>query len=119
MPTYTYRNTVTGEQREFIFSISEYEPTIVVEGEQWERDLEADLEETKIEDSEIWTGMKSRALGIHPDNIPAFVEASRRAGCPTTYDNKGNPEFRSRAHRKKYCKWRGAVDYEGGYGDST
>ena len=119
MPTYTFKNSVTGKRKEFLLSFDEYKPVMIVKGEKWERDLAADLESAHIEDSESWNGMKSRALGIHPDDVPAFVAEGHKHGVNVNYDGKGNPVFGSRAQRKKYCKWRGAVDYEGGYGDNT
>jgi hypothetical protein len=83
-------------------------------------DLGEQLAKTKIEDSEIWNGMESRALAVHPDQIPEVKADAKRHGVEVDFNPKnGNVIFSSRKNRREYCKLRGVVDYEGGYGDNV
>jgi hypothetical protein len=120
MPTYTFKNTVTGKRDELIMAVSEYKPVMIIEGVKWERDLETDLQATRIEDSDTWNGMESRALAINPSQIREEREYARKRGVDIDFNPKnGNVRFNGRKNRRDYCRLRGAVDYEGEYGDNT
>jgi len=120
MAIYTFKNSKTGKKKEFSIPIKEYKPIMIIDGEKWERDLASDLGTAKIEDSEIWNGMESRALAVHPDQIPEVKADAKRHGVEVDFNPKnGNVIFSSRKNRREYCKLRGVVDYEGGYGDNV
>lgn len=118
MPTYTFKNKKTGKRKEFVLSYKEYSPEMEIDGEKWVRDLELDLQSTRVEETEAWNGMKSRALGVHPSEINEDQANAKKRGVNITHDRKGNPIFSSRKNRKEYCRYRGVVDYEGGFGDN-
>lgn len=64
--------------------------------------------------------LKSDAAGVSVDEVDAAQKESARRGVPTEFDrNTGQAIFRSRGHRKEFCKAYGLIDRDGGYGDHT
>jgi hypothetical protein len=60
----------------------------------------------------------SDALAVHPSQVQEAYDDSVKKGVPTQFDKKtGQPEFRSRQHRRDYLKAYGVRDRDGGYGD--
>lgn len=68
------------------------------------------------ESTSAWP-IKSDALGVHPKQAREAEEHARQKGVPTEFTPQGQPVFRSREHRKQYCRAYGVYDRNGGYGD--
>tara|TARA_R100000808_G_C2154841_1_gene166262 strand:- start:6208 stop:6579 length:372 start_codon:yes stop_codon:yes gene_type:complete len=122
VPTYCFKNTKTGEQASFVWTISEMEKkcldqVYVDENKNvWVRDFEEEHGGVRSNSSN-WP-MKSEACAVHPSDVKKASEASVKMGVPTRFDNNtGQAIFESRGHRAKYLKARGFHDRNGGYGD--
>lgn len=63
--------------------------------------------------------IKSLALAVRPAQVTKARAWAEAQGVPTDFTPGGEPIFRSRQHRRDYCKIRGVVDNNGGYGDAT
>lgn len=61
--------------------------------------------------------MESTALGVNPSQRKEAYDHSVQIGVPTEFNEKGNPVWKSRSHRKKYCEKIEFFDRDGGYGD--
>lgn len=62
--------------------------------------------------------LKSVASSCHPEQVAEFREEVTKAGLTgVKYDDDGTCTFESREQRKKWNKWRGLVDKDGGIGD--
>ena len=61
----------------------------------------------------------SDAAGVHPSQVGEAVADARAKGVPTEFTKDGGAVFRSRQHRKEFCKAYGMPDKSGGYGDYT
>lgn len=62
----------------------------------------------------------SNAAGVDPSQVPEAMEAAKKRGVPTRFDERGRPIFTGPLHRKEYCeKVRGFYDMDGGYLDPT
>lgn len=63
--------------------------------------------------------MKSDAMAVHPDDIPAALERNKRHGVAgVTYDPKdGRAILADRGARRDLMKLEGVHDKNGGYGD--
>lgn len=61
--------------------------------------------------------LRSDALAVHPDQIPAAVERNKRHGLTgMAYDRQGRPVFTDRGQRKKLMKIEGVHDRNSYYG---
>lgn len=108
MPTYLYRKP-DGGHHEVTEPVSEM---LKRDGmfDGCPRDLLAEQGERAPVKCSIWP-MKSDAVGVSPAHIPAAMEASRRAGCPTEFDSRtGQAILTSPGHRRAYARSRGAFD---------
>jgi len=128
MPFYTFTNPKTRKDFLMYMSYSDYDLVerdergnaylTLDDGTHCFRNLGADLGSAKIQ-SDAWVGQESTALAIHPDQIKEEKEYASKRGVDIDFNPKnGRPKFRDRKNRKEYCKLRGVVDYEGGFGDS-
>lgn len=61
--------------------------------------------------------MLSDAMGVNVDQIPAALEANRRAGSTVTYDHEGRAILESPGQRKHHAKLMGLHDNNAGYSD--
>ena len=61
--------------------------------------------------------MVSNAMGVHPDQIPEFMEDARKHGIALNFTPDGGAIFESPGQRKEYCRIKGEHDRNGGYGD--
>ena len=129
MPMYVFTNPKTGENFDKYLSYDDFDLLyrndsgakvyVIDDGTECELNLSEQLVKTNVENTEIWNGMKSRALGVHPSQVKEDQENAKKHGVNVTHDRMGNPVFSSRKNRMEYCKYRGAVDYEGGFSDNT
>lgn len=62
--------------------------------------------------------LKSDAAGVNPEEVNAAQDEAKRRGVPTEFDrDTGQAVFRSRSHRKEFCKAFHLRDQDAGYGD--
>jgi len=59
----------------------------------------------------------SSAMGVAPSQVAEAMAFDKQHGISTTYNSDGEPEFRSRGHRKRYCEAYGYVDRNAGFSD--
>lgn len=118
MPTFCYNDKKTGELIHEVFPSSRIPEKITRGGVTYHRCRQAEWAGQGGARPSCWP-MKSNALAVHPDQRKEYSKFAVKHGVPTYFDERGKPEFSDRNHRKKYCELVGAVDYEGGYGDST
>jgi len=59
----------------------------------------------------------SYALGIDPSEVAEHTAKDIANGVQTEYNGDGEPIFRDKSHRKKYCESYGYYDRNAGYGD--
>lgn len=60
----------------------------------------------------------SVSCGVHPEEVDAAREEAREAGLTgVDFDKDGMARFSSREQRRRYLKFRGYRDNDGGYGD--
>ena len=78
------------------------------------RDYKADFGKQRFGD--IWP-YASYAAGVSPSEVPMMQEIDRKNGVPTDYSSDGDPIFRSKKHRKKYCEAHNLYDRNAGFGD--
>lgn len=57
--------------------------------------------------------------GVHPDQIPEASRYLAERGAETDFTPDGSAIWRSREHRKRYCRAMGLYDRNGGYGDAS
>lgn len=84
-----------------------------------ESNLEALLEEGEClagQSPGCWP-MVSRALQVHPRQIPAVLERNRRAGINVEYQPDGQPVLTDRGKRRELLRVERKHDNNGGYGD--
>ncbi len=117
MPIYCYRRP-GGEIIERAFPMGEAPQSVCVNGCVAERDFQAEHSSVKELRGTAPGGwpMESNALALHPDQVPEQARRAREAGVPTDF-KAGRPVLTDRSHRKRYCKFVGVRDNDGGYGD--
>jgi len=129
MPTYVFTNPKTGENFDKYLEYSDFDLLfrdddgrkiyVIEDGTNCFLNLGEQLVKTRIEDSEIWNGMESHALAVHPEQIREEKEYAKKRGVDIDFNpQNGRPRFSSRKNRRDYCKLRGVVDYDGGFSDS-
>jgi len=116
MPTYCYTNHDTGKTITRVFPVKERPEFVTVGDEQYRRDF---IQDAKSQGRGYYKPRASVALAVHPSQSRDFERKSGAAGCFTKHDKRGRPVFYSKSQRTKYCEWRGATDFDGGYGDPT
>lgn len=91
---------------------------VVVTKKQYDKALPSHPIEVPLEahKPDAWP-IVSKALGVHPRQIPEAIEHARRNGVPTEFTSEGRPILRDRAHRKAYLRMQGYHDRDGTYGD--
>jgi len=116
MPNYTFRCPACGKKQTVTRPMNKATLPVLCEDDGFvmNRDFQSDFGTQKIAD--IWP-MASYAAGVHPDDIPEMQKIDREAGVPTEYTEDGDPIFRSKRHRKKYCQVHKLFDRNAGYGD--
>jgi RecJ-like exonuclease len=61
----------------------------------------------------------NKSAGCHPTQVKQFNEDLSKAGIVgARYRTDGSVEYASRAARKAHARFRGLVDFDGGYGDA-
>jgi len=116
MAIFCYKSVKSGEYIEKVFPCGKAPKTLYLDGKRFYRDY---LNEFRSHGGVGYKPRKSIALAVHPTQVKMFNELSSKAGCATEHDEKGHPVFTSKEQRRKYCEWRGATDFDGGYGDPT
>lgn len=61
--------------------------------------------------------MVSDGAGVDPTQIEEAKALAKSQGVTIDFNHEGQAIFRSRAHRREYCRLRGLHDRNGGYGD--
>ena len=84
---------------------------LYVSGMIFERDKRAEI--APRERADAWVNHESVAMGCHPDDRELFMRDAKEKGVPTYFNERGNPEFRSKAHWDKYRRACGFVDKQG------
>jgi hypothetical protein len=80
------------------------------------KDLSAG-DEVLVDSTSAWRDFKSEALAVHPDQVPAANERSKRHNLGVVYDKHGFARIPDRAARKRLMRLEGVHDNHGGYGD--
>ncbi len=62
-------------------------------------------------------GLPSVAAGVMPYQREEAMKAAADAGCPTYYNEEGDPVHRSRSDRARFHEAMGFKDMDAGYGD--
>lgn len=113
MPTYCYRDTVTGEPVRLTLSIAakdamESDDGVVEhEGRRLQRDYA--LEHGGPSANAQWP-ILSDAAGVSPDHIPQWQDEMRRRGVALNYAPDGRAIFENPAHRRRCLKALGMHD---------
>jgi len=119
MPTYCFKHPKTNKIIDMVFPVSSIPECITLDdGTVCERCVMAEIKEQNGLTAAEWP-IHSHALAVHPSQRKEYEEFSEKHGVKTDFDEKGKPVFRTRKHRKEYCKLIGALDLDGGYGDAT
>lgn len=125
MPTYCFKNEVTGEVVEKGFPMADVPESIRAVGgkifvrsrsDEWSgRDPNSRIDKA-------WTRGKplcSNSMSRHPFQAKEYYEVTKRHGCPTHLNEKGQPKIYSKRQRNGLLKLFHCVDRDGGYGDHT
>jgi len=122
MPIYTYERE-DSELIEREFSIHDFPQEIVCEDGQKAHKV---IVSANVLARGWATGLESRAMGVHPAQLPEAREFCAERGLHVDWNARGNPVFHSRAQRKAFMHARNeaaggkvCVDFDGGYGDET
>lgn len=116
MAIFCYVHPETNAVVERHFPCGKARRSVMIAGVRHERSLGAECAGQGGQQPSTWP-MVSRALGVHPEQVKEYSEFAGQHGVATDYDQKGNPIFNSKRHRKQYCELVGATDLDGGYGD--
>jgi len=121
MPTYEFERLADGRRVEVVLSIAELT-------ERTDEDGAITLEDGakakrvwgvfRTQEPGAWP-MASEAAGCHPSEVGEYMDVARKRGVPTSFTADGRPIFRSREHRKRFCKAFGFFDKDAGYSDAT
>ena len=116
MPQYSYKCPACGNKQTVIRSMKDSQKVVLCDEDSFvmQRDYQSDFGKQRFGD--IWP-YASYAAGVSPDQIPEMQKVDRENGVPTEYTSDGDPIFRSRRHRKKYCQVHNLYDRNAGYGD--
>ena len=116
MPAYTYKCKACGHQQVVVRPMSDSEVPVLCEVDSFVmyRNFKADF--GKQLDGDIWP-YASYAAGASPGEVPELRKIDEANGVPTDYSADGDPIFRSKSHRKKYCETHKLFDRNAGYGD--
>lgn len=55
----------------------------------------------------------SASMGCLPEEIPQFVDESRKIGIPIEFTKDGQAIFTDREHKRKYCQAHRVIDRSG------
>jgi len=118
MALYSYSCDACGWTTEVLGTFDNHPESVVCAscGKQATRDIGRDLQK-RPKLSEIWP-MASDAASVHSSQIAQFREFDKSHGVPTDYLPDGRPVWRSRGHKRDYCKIHHLFDKDGGYGDA-
>lgn len=108
MPTYCYSNA--GRVQEAIFRIGEAPRSIIVDGEEYDRDFAA--ERKGFPPRKGWP-MECFASGVNAAQAGDLRSHLANAGVPTDVTSDGNPVYRDANHRRRALAARGLVDKAG------
>ena len=118
MPSYTFKCPACGRRQTVIRSMKDSELPVLCEKDSFvmNRDYQADFGKQRFGD--IWP-YASYAAGVSPSEVPEMQKVDRANGVPTEYTPDGDPVFRGKSHRKKYCEVHNLYDRNAGYGDAA
>ena len=120
MPTYCYRLDSTGEIHEEIMSLADKAlregkggKITLANGQKATRDMVSECIHHRSSAAK-WP-LYSRAVAVHPKDVPRAKEYARSRGVDVDFDKRGNVKLDSPAHRRAYMKIRGVHDEDGFY----
>lgn len=116
MPIYCYRK---GERvAERFFPIGTAPQTIRLKGDVLHRDLVAEHRKGKCPANvDPVAGSTSTALAVPPQYRGKAMARAKELGVPTFFNERGEPVWESRGHRKRFCERIEVYDMNGGYSD--
>ena len=118
MPDYAYKCQKCGRLRWVLCPVEDRNKPVLCDSDDCDgtgfRDFVATLRGARVGIAGEWNHpIHSEALAVHPEQRAEAIASAEKHGVPTEFDKHGCPIFRSRSHRKRYCKEYGFVDLSG------